>query len=476
MLTTNRGFIVFLILALSACKPGFNQFFNDDGDEDNNNAQTTDCDVTAVDNNASVQAQNVLALISDLSCGRVDGLLSGQNFGVFQDGDTPEIEQPDYTTYVELDNAAASASADLPTIAAIEYRHFDGSQTNVSNKLETVHDQLSNHWQGNGIAGNGLIAISWVPNNPWTTNSSAYTADVDIANLLQTGDAGLDQNTLDARERWLEAKTALLFALNDLLRGDDRDPDTVILFRPMPEMNTPRYWFGSDNGNAIYEDLWLDVFNFMQGRNDENLDLNHLLWVYSPALAGGDQIQQETVDWAYPGRNFVDIVAGVLRNNNVGNSNTIDPFDIRSNEFDTLLELDKPLGFGELGPSPTFSRDTTNERGRFDNSNYADLLGDFPAIAFWISWHDFTFSTFDQNGNESVINAFQSLVRNNNTDRLFNNVNILSTRRLETRDLNDFDNMRTNSNNNNSNNNSNDNDSDDDNSNNNSSNNNTNTN
>jgi mannan endo-1,4-beta-mannosidase len=108
--------------------------------------------------------------------------------------------------------------------------------------------------------------------------------------------------------------------------------------------------------------------------------LDNLLWVYSPNASlgqkNGSSNWNRTVDWAYPGAEYVDVVAGTAYN---------DKLDI--DDYPTYVKLNKPLGMAEYGPktdgklAAEGSLDTRLFIGRIEK--------DYPRIAYWVAWHQY---------------------------------------------------------------------------------------
>ena len=92
----------------------------------------------------------------------------------------------------------------------------------------------------------------------------------------------------------------------------------------------------------------------------EDKDISNLLWVYSPATSAG---ANRSVEWGFPGENFADITAGIIRNDTLSISN-----------YNDLEDLKLPMAMAEYGPTPAESNGTNSANKNFDNNKYITTL------------------------------------------------------------------------------------------------------
>jgi mannan endo-1,4-beta-mannosidase len=133
----------------------------------------------------------------------------------------------------------------------------------------------------------GLVTISLAPLNPWVND------ETDIAKGV--------------RAAWMRKLDRVAGALAEL-----RDAGVVALFRPMQEMNGNWYWRGMSS-HPSDPGPYFRVYRHMRDYFENEKKLNNLLWVYSPnATLGQDSSSSwmRSVGRAYPGNDYVDIVAG----------------------------------------------------------------------------------------------------------------------------------------------------------------------
>ena len=75
----------------------------------------------------------------------------------------------------------------------------------------------------------------------------------------------------------------------------------------------------------------------------EQKGLHNLLWVYSPNR-GPENTNESygiaSVEWCYPGADYVDVVAGTRYNDSLSIA-----------DYSKYKSFDKPLGMGEYGPT-----------------------------------------------------------------------------------------------------------------------------
>ncbi len=193
-------------------------------------------------------------------------------------------------------------------------------------------------------------------------------------------------------------------------------------------MNKNIYWWGTDASNPqgatdakLYMDLWQDTYDYLT----DTKGLNNLLWVYSPGESPTDSASREKdVKWAYPGDNFVDVVAGITRS---------DPLTIK--DYAALVELGRPVGMAEYSPTPVEVGGKLSAKEKtFDARIYADRLdGSYKAVAYWVSWHTYSFQNLEGGTQKSYMALIDSLNLKELTDKDF----ILSLERVKDKELRD---------------------------------------
>ena len=97
---------------------------------------------------------------------------------------------------------------------------------------------------------------------------------------------------------------------------------------------------------------------------------------------------------SYYGADYVDVVAGTRYDDSL----SID-------DYQSYLQFGKPLGMGEYGP--TLEGDAALA-GSFDTRLYASVLADYPAIAYWVSWHDWYYEDGSREHQALVSNQYVS--------------------------------------------------------------------
>lgn len=313
-------------------------------------------------------------------------MISGQNIGHgSQATDTSGL-----LGYQRLIGQLAQQSGHYAGIAGLDYEHdfiFTPQQLAAANQVLIEHSQRG-----------GLVTINFSPQSPWLNG-------VNLGDILNPA--------TPAGQAWQRKLTRIADALTQL-----RDAGVVVLWRPMQEMNGYWFWWGTtlqkDNA-SIFIQLWRNMFQyFTQVRH-----LDNLLWVYSPATYPADPAQQiaqniRSAAWAYPGDGYVDIVAGTSYDDNLLIPN-----------YQDYLQIPKVIGEGEYGPSLS---GTHVLAGDFDTTLYATRLQqDYPAVAYWVSWHDYPLSDTET--------AHLSLIGNQNAASLLSNPYVINADAISLRPM-----------------------------------------
>lgn len=351
---------------------------------------------------ASAKAVAVLQYLYSLTCGTapVDGVISGQNIGHgSQATDTSGL-----LGYQRLIDQLAQQTGHYVGIAGLDYEHdfiFTPQQLAAANQVLIGHAQRG-----------GLVTVNFSPQSPWLNDESDIAANPGVWTNTRTDNGQLNGVTLSdilnpatpAGQAWQRKLTRIADALTQL-----RDAGVVVLWRPMQEMNGYWFWWGTtlqkDNA-SVFIQLWRNMFQyFTQVRH-----LDNLLWVYSPATYPADPAQQiaqniRSAAWAYPGDDYVDIVAGTSYDDNLLIPN-----------YQDYLQLPKVIAEGEYGPSLSGSHVLA---GDFDTTLYATRLQqDYPSVAYWLSWHDYEIS--------ATQTAHLSLIGNQNATSLLGNPYVIN--------------------------------------------------
>jgi beta-mannanase len=328
-----------LCVSLVGCKTGYNRPFVTDS-----TTVAIPCNPKAVDTNASTETLAVLKLVATFSCEKdsdnTKRVLSGQVLGTVNDAQNYDRYDALFKVFDDT-----NGNENTPAVLGIDYALTSSWD---KNQLAAANDVIEDHTDESG-----LVIVSWTPANPWQSDfNTGYTSNVDIPSLTQ----GISS---DAKTRWDDNVKLLINALLDL-----QQRRVAVIFRPLPLMNSDRYWWGINatgaNKESEFESLWSDLFKRL---NDAGLE--NLLWAYSPL----DSAENNTkgFDWGF-NKEFVDIVAPVVRNNNL---------DIR--DYEAYKTLGKPLGLAEFSPA-------TGTDGSFDTLKYESrLITNYPAMAFWLS-------------------------------------------------------------------------------------------
>ncbi|MEO8153896.1 MAG: glycosyl hydrolase [Rhizobacter sp.] len=319
------------------------------------------------DPNATADAQAVQRYLAALTNGDIPGVMAGQNAG-----HGSQINDPSgLVGYAPLVEALGQSTGQLPAIVGIDYEHdliFTPAQ------LAAANATLAAHWQAGG-----LVTINWSPQNPWLNDESDLVANQGVWTNTRTSGNNMANvklgQLIDPTSAifpvWRRKLDRIATALQDLQQAG-----VVVLWRPMQEMNGNWFWWGSStqpHTATAYAALWQDMHRYFT----QDKGLHNLLWVYSPTAAPttADPAVREA-RWAYPGDAFVDVVAGTAYN---------DSLDL--SDYLAYRSLGKPMGMGELGPQLGSSN---SFNGQFDDTLYSRRLqSDFPAVAYWVSWHNY---------------------------------------------------------------------------------------
>ena len=310
--------------------------------------------VVPADANANAGTKNVLRMLYSLYAPReVSPLLVGQNIGhasavTYNAGDPFDL----YQSYiVDLEKQTGKR----PAILALDYgwEEFDAHKISRANSL------IVEHWSKGG-----LVTISMNPANPWTGvkgQRSLTTGTYDFADLFVKDSVPYRRLSADL--------DAIAKGLQEL-----SDAGVTVLWRPYHEMNGGWAWWSFDGkGDAIslitpehYKQLWDFSFDYLV----KTKALHNLLFVYSPNATYGAQ-DAKSIAYYYPGSERVDVAAMDYYRDDMSQVNA-------GKDYDALVSLKKPIGFGEVGSAG---------RGPIDNLMLSrGATTDYPQMSFAVLW------------------------------------------------------------------------------------------
>jgi mannan endo-1,4-beta-mannosidase len=316
---------------------------------------------------AAARKAEVLTYITNLSNGPFTGAISGQN--CFHG---PEI----VWGYPQLVQQLQVKTGEWVGILGVDYEFaklFRPDELSQTNRILIEYAREG-----------GLIAVTFTPLNPWVNDESDLAADpgnwegpegsqnpAGIAQVTSLND--LIDPAKPVNAAWMRKLDRIAAALTEL-----QDAGVVVLFRPMQEMNGNWFWWGMKS-HPYDPAPYANVYRHMRDYFTETKNLKNLIWVYSPNSSFGEtnsSAWNRTVDWAYPGDAYVDVVAGTNYADNM-----IIP------DYAKYVAMKKPLGIGEFGPTIGGPAATN---GTWDTSQIIVTIKEkYPRIAFWVNWHSY---------------------------------------------------------------------------------------
>lgn len=146
-------------------------------------------------------------------------------------------------------------------------------------------------------AAGGIITVTSCYENPtgnWIHGGKCYGS----LGSSEKWDEFLDENSA------LNSKFKAQITLDAVFLSALKDNGVTVLFRPLHDSNSDQFWFSAGSGEERVSGehlkrLWIYIYEYY-----ESLGLDNLIWVYSPAVTG----DEESVMYAYPGDEYVDIV------------------------------------------------------------------------------------------------------------------------------------------------------------------------
>jgi len=358
-------------------------------------------DRTPCNPNATAETVAVLEYLADLSEDPFSGAIVGQNCG--HAGDM--VIDGHIMSYGRLVEDLYEDTDKWVGILGVDYGH---DRIYTLEELSAANDILIDYWNKGG-----LVAITWVPLNPWVNdeldleNNPGTWTDSRINNLTMAQLNEIDLDDLINPETeihvvWRRKLDRIATALQEL-----EDAGVVVLFKPMQEQNGFWFWWGSLshlNDPDPYINLYRDLYTYFT----EEKGLDNLLWLYSPNKNSSENlIYTKPQMWVYPGDDYIDILAPTCYNN-LG----------MIYDYQILVDVGKPLGMAEFGPG------SEGNTGNYNNLTYINSISrSFTGMAFWISWEDW------ENGDGT--NTYMSLIGNRNASELMNHELVITRDELD---------------------------------------------
>jgi mannan endo-1,4-beta-mannosidase len=243
----------------------------------------------------------------------------------------------------------------------------------------------------------GLITINLMPQNPWVNDESDLVCDRgtwDGPSSAQNP-AGIKMVTsLDdlidplkkVHEAWMRKLDRVAAALQEL-----RNAGVIVLWRPMQEMNGSWFWWGMKS-HPKDPGPYVRVFRRMRDYFTKKKGLKNLIWVYSPNASLGTDNNSDwnrSVDWAYAGSAYVDIVAGTSYDDK-----------LVIEDYKKHIAIGKPLGMAEYGPK-TYG--PLAKKGTLDTTQIiARIKKEYPRIAYFVCWHEYPGQVWSIVGNKNA--------------------------------------------------------------------------
>ncbi len=136
---------------------------------------------------------------------------------------------------------------------------------------------------------NGIITISWHPDNP-KTNKSSWDTTSTVKQILRGG------SLHNKYKNWLKKVANFMKGLKNFI-----GPQVPIVFRPLHEMNGNWFWWGATSCTPDeYKRLWRETVYILK----DDYNVHNLLYLYSPNTLNSEE---EFLKF-YPGDEYVDIL------------------------------------------------------------------------------------------------------------------------------------------------------------------------
>jgi mannan endo-1,4-beta-mannosidase len=340
--------------------------------------------------------KEVLDYITNLSAGPFAGVISGQN----SYHGTEILDQSAQHGYSSMVVALHAKTKKWVGILGVDYEF---AKIFTPQELSQTNQVLMDYANAGG-----LVSITLTPLNPWVNdeadlesnpgtwdglagsqNSKSFKLVTNLDDLIDPDKA--------VNAAWMRKLDRIAAALQEL-----RDAGVIVLFRPMQEMNGNWFWWGMQS-HPKDPAPYVHVYQQMHDYFTNTKKLNNLIWVYSPNASMGQNNSSSwnrTVNWAYPGDSYVDIVAGTNYDDNMILA-----------DYATYVSMKKPLGIAELGPK---IGGPAAKNGTWDTSKIiTKIKNNYPKISYWVSWHSYPQQCW-------------SLISNLNADALMNDPAVIT--------------------------------------------------
>jgi mannan endo-1,4-beta-mannosidase len=310
--------------------------------------------ITDFDTNHNAKKEQIIAYLNRIA--ETDSLIVGQNIG-HADGSL------NYGHFNNLIKTPGVLGFDLG------YDDYNRDYSELINYIEDFYNQ------------NGIVTVSFHMPNPHNRKDVKNKAKFDYNLLYEDGNSTNDNFKI------------ILNNIGNFLQTL-KNKNIVVIVRVFPEVNGGWFWWGNDNNWATqqqFKDLWIYTHEYLT--IDRQLD--NLLFAYCVNYQYSEE--QKSVDYFYPGDDYVDIVGMDYYQNSLDNIN-------ENNSLSILSQYDKPLVMCEVGPAES--------DGGFDNLTYLGLF-DYPKISYFVAWHSWEKNKW-------------AIEDNLNADELMNNEKIIT--------------------------------------------------
>ena len=236
-----------------------------------------------------------------------------------------------------------------------------------------------------------LVAIKWLPWNPWTNGYFGDRNNVDIAGMFAANPTATNAQALATFNGYLDTVATGLEQL--------QQKNIVVVWRPMAEMNGAWFWWGR-RMQAEYVAIWRHMYSYLTNTKH----LNNLIWTYE----GDSGVHDVTPsDYYFPGADAVDIVG-----HNLYSDTWLLPTDLDGlyREYGKVYAIPQA---GSAGKSPV----RLTQSG-WDNMTIINgIKARHPRTSFFNVWNSFT--TWDNVARASVT-QYIAIVDQANASALMN--------------------------------------------------------
>jgi mannan endo-1,4-beta-mannosidase len=337
----------------------------------------------------------ILSYITKLSSGPFIGTISGQN--CFHGIEITDNSFPQ--GYKNLVENLHTQTGKWVGIIGVDYEY---ARLFTPDELSQANRVLIDYFQKGG-----LVTINLTPQNPWINDESDLIKNPGTwngpGNTLDKNKVTSLNDLIDPSkpvyQAWMRKLDRVAAALLEL-----KNAGVIVLWRPMQEMNGNWFWWGMSS-HPNDPTPYINVIRQMHDYFTKTKHLNNLLWVYSPSSSQGQKNNStwnRTVDWAYPGDDYVDIIAGTSYTD-----------ELNIDDYSTYITMGKPLGIAEYGPD-LGSTGKFAANGTLDSRQILSRIkNDYPRIAYWVSWHQYP-------------GQFWSIIGNKNYAELMNDPGVIT--------------------------------------------------